>query len=182
MTYTNLIEETVKRATSEQYTEGLFWYANAQLECRKAADEVEIDFDVFVAVVCAISPGCRWSSNIEAASHLVETGEQLHYTYSYNNILKALLILETGNVSLLSGVKVVPFYNALVNPNDNSALVVDTWIYRFLGIKRLYLRKHERIDVKRDFRLVSGQLGMPVPSLQAILWTVTKGEWKRELL
>ena len=56
-----------RRAKPQDVAAGIAWYAEAYEECRRIAENNGIAVHIAVAVVAALSPNNRWSTNVSNA-------------------------------------------------------------------------------------------------------------------
>jgi len=61
-----------RRAKPQDVAAGIAWYAEAYEECRQIADEYDLPVYIVVAVVAALSPNNRWTTNITNARDLID--------------------------------------------------------------------------------------------------------------
>ena len=61
-----------RRAKPQDVAAGIAWYAEAYEECRTIADEYVLPVYIVVAVVAALSPNNRWTTNITNARDLID--------------------------------------------------------------------------------------------------------------
>ena len=110
--------------SNEDRKAGRNWYPEANRWCTQQSKELGVSVKVFAAITAALSPACRWERNkIDAANLIRFNGNVKVCTYNTNKN-KAIAIMRTGNVGLLSGPKVVAFYNCMLQP-DIDMVVVD---------------------------------------------------------
>ena len=61
-----------RRAKPQDVAAGIAWYAEAYEECRRIAENNGIAVHIAVAVVAALSPNNRWSTNVSNAADLIQ--------------------------------------------------------------------------------------------------------------
>ena len=61
-----------RRAKPQDVAAGIAWYAEAYEECRRIAENNGIAVHIAVAVVAALSPNNRWTTNITNAHDLID--------------------------------------------------------------------------------------------------------------
>jgi len=61
-----------RRAKPQDVATGIAWYAEAYEECRRIAENNGIAIHIAVAVVAALSPNNRWSTNVSNAADLIQ--------------------------------------------------------------------------------------------------------------
>jgi len=179
------------------------WYNEAHDMVRDLANKHGIDFSVCAAVVAVLSPRIRWRTskgngypNLEAADNLIR-GHRHHIkkTVVFSNVAgfdfnksKAWDILRTNDTSLVSGPKVVAFYNNIINPDNDDYVTIDSWMFAiaygldFTASKTNFApnkRQHE--EIKSALISVARQYAISTIDLQAIVWQWAKessGHWR----
>jgi len=162
------------KASVQTLDDGLTWYEKASDDIQRLAGKHGLPFNIVAGIVAALSPGCRWTLNLESAESIILGNGQRHFTYSYANVLKAETILAERDTSVLSGLKVVPFYATLVNHNHGLP-VIDVWMQRFFGLPKK-LKVNQRYNLILAFQDVAYKLGLLVSQVQAIIWIYAKSE------
>jgi len=170
-----IINRTLAAASEEQRLNGRGWYDFARRDCQWRAEHYNVTLETFAGVVAALSPGCKWIDNVHYANLIFEHGEDAKvWTYHSRNKYRALDIAYTGDITVLSGEKVVPFYNAIVDPSHDWP-VIDIWMMRLFEVApRQYLRRAEREACVEAFRKVAAESGLNVAAIQATLWIFIK--------
>jgi hypothetical protein len=161
------------------------WYHNAKEDVKEIADRYEINFPIMAAVTAVLSPGNKWLGNLLAAERVVKKFKDPALEIKINsyprNIHKALQILQTGDLGLVTGPKVSVFFKSLVDPDSVAHdLVLDSHaINIWRGIKRNIKQTEQpsmetRQKMVSDYKAVASELGIPVQALQAITWYIWK--------
>jgi len=157
---------------------GTYWYNKANQWCIDSAKSLNIPHNTFAAVIAALSPSCPWERNkIDAVNLVMTNGSCKVSTYNVNKE-KAIEILRTNDVSILSGSKVTAFYACIMDPVGDD-VVVDRhalriwegqWIPGSKEESKVKPAHYNRIaDCYRDAAAVTGM----VPSqMQAATWTI----------
>jgi len=161
------------------------WYYNAKQDVQELADKYGINFPVMAAVTAVLSPGNKWLGNLTAAERVVrrfkDTTLEIKINAYGRNIVKALKILETGDLGLVTGPKVSVFFKSLVDPESVADdLVLDSHaINIWRGLKR-NLKQTEKPSIETrqkmvaDYKQAASELGVRVQALQAITWYIWK--------
>ena len=115
-----------RRAKPQDVAQGIAWYAEAYEECRTIAENNGIAVHIAVAVVAALSPNNRWTTNITNAADLIQAWrERLPMdsvsVCTYGKMKeKAWKILQTMPMrnhivkEMLNGRKIVCFYENIM--------------------------------------------------------------------
>lgn len=176
------------RATREERHLGRSWYRLARKTLiRPWADALGVTVDQFAAVTAAISPGCSWPLNVLKAADIVRAwrdGQEPKGipTYSYENVRKALRVLDGERpADVLGGAKVTAFYRLLRDGGNARDACVDTHVMdAAVGRRDAQIRdsRHTR-PVVRDVRLavyaVAGLVHARPCTVAATVWVV----WRR---
>jgi len=159
------------------------WYYSASDNVKELASDYEIDFRIAAAVVAVLSPGNKWKDNLLAAEKVIKKFKNPSLNIPINaygkNVIKALKILETGDVAYVKGPKVSVFFLSLVDP-QSVLLVLDSHaINIWFGIKRSLkqtpnIPKTIRQRMLDDYKTAAEILGISLQSLQAVTWYIWK--------
>jgi GNAT superfamily N-acetyltransferase/predicted kinase len=161
------------------------WYYHANKDVTTLSNNYGIDFRIAAAVVAVLSPGNKWLGNLYAAEKTIQKFNDPSLNISISaygkNVIKALKILETGDVAYVKGPKVSVFFLSLVDPQSvNKELVLDSHaINIWFGIKRNLkqtptISNKLRNQVLEDYKKAAQKLGVSLQSLQAVTWYVWK--------
>ena len=179
------IKAVYNEATPEEKEYWGRWYYNAKNDVQEIASKHEINFPVMAAVTAVLSPGNKWLGNLLAAERVVkkfkDPSTQIKINAYPRQIQRALQILETGNIGLVTGPKVSVFFKSLLDPESVAHdLVLDSHaINIWRGVKRS-IKQTEKPSLKtresmvEDYKKAAAELGIPVQSLQAITWYIWK--------
>lgn len=169
---TTLAEDNItawlKRATPEQHSEGLKWYSKAHHWCRDLADESGIDFLRVVKILAALSPRTPWPRNLLDARACTLAIKPWNYVTYPANVQKAQKI-RAGDVTVLSGPKVLSFAACIVDPTDKHSVCVDRHAARVAGvmdIRTITAKKYN--DIAAAYRQVASQQNLLPQQVQAI--------------
>lgn len=165
-------------ATGDQAVAGLQWYAEARQTVDSMATLGGLTREQVAGIMAALSPQTRWEQNIAGTLRVVAarrarkrlpTGVTLYPT----NARKAWKIA-TGSSpeAILSGKKVIPFFKNLCG--DESAVTVDTWIWKNSGMSGTLTNSRNRAIV-RAYRVAAKRRGITPAQAQAIDWVVVRG-------
>lgn len=165
------------------------WYFYAKNNVTNLSDKYDLPLETVAAVVAVLSPGNKWVANLSAANKLIDSYQEAKKdgvnlvikTNAYpKNIEKAIKILKTGDVSLVTGPKVTIFFKSLVDPTSMSSnLVLDghainIWRGEKRKLKGIRLTNQQRKQMLEDYYTAANELGIPAQSLQAVTWYIWK--------
>lgn len=166
---------------------GDMWYPNAHYTAIEVGNLVgyrgDTALQVGAGMIAATSPNRDWYKNIQDAK-LIARGYDAPSQYG-DNVIKAERIRDgEAPLNVLGGVKVVPFYLAIVDPRGDNALpVIDRHagaIYKGDSLTEKQRDKLSNIGVNvrisHAYRLIAEQLELHVHQLQATTWV----EWRIE--
>ena len=175
--YVVRLEKWYQLATLTQYEQGIAWYPMARAQCQAIANEYRIPLDIVVAMVAALSPGCPWDKNLIDTILVIEEGNIAKCSTYRRNVFKADNIMWNNDISLLSGLKVVQFYNSIMRPDTHRIACIDRHMRRSIGEfnKRDKLLVHQRKAVVNAIAILADRHNVSVPSFQAIIWLVVRG-------
>ena len=166
---------------------GDMWYPNAHYTAIEVGELAGYTGDnalvVGAGMISATSPQRDWLLNVQDAK-LIARGHEAPSQYGANQ-LKAEQIRDGEHpLSVLGGVKVVPFYLAIVDPRGENAIpVIDRHagaVYLGNSMTDRQQRKLSNVAVNtrivHAYRLIAEQLNLHVHQLQATTWV----EWRIE--
>jgi len=150
---------------AERGKAGKGWYAEAFGQIEQASDLLGVTPDMLAGYLAVYSPRVSVKRSIRMAYHRIRTGEHAHDTM--RSVRTAVEHWEaTGEIR---GPKTGAFYAALLG--DGSAVVLDVWMAKVLGIPqemlgrvRVYRKGEDRI------RAVAAVVDWTPAETQAALW------------
>lgn len=165
---------------------GLNWYKVAHDTCGEIAKRYGIELDMVVGVLSVLSPRTVWEQNVIDAENLIKAfkqGKRLSSvtvtTYGVNK-KKAWDILRSGTVEpFLKGVKVVAFYENILNPETSEAVTIDghavNIVYGKVGsvLSKHFTPKWNTL-LQEKYKKCAFQVGLRPHQLQAITWLAYK--------
>jgi len=180
-----------KLANASEIKHGLTWYVNANTDCMRIANTLELPLHIVVGVVSALSPNNKWERNIVNAEDLCKAfinGQDMDSikVSTYHKMKqKAWYILETmpnydETITILNGKKIVSFFRNI--SGDETDITIDGHarnIYyndrQGLTTPNTNIRKLEYLDIQKAYLRASKKLGIKAYELQAITWVA----WRR---
>ena len=182
-------------ATPEEKRSGGAWYTAAHEQLRVIARVSNFSFDAVVDATAALSPGIRWTSNlngIDILADAIANDKPLSLVSGVagyrRNIDKAAAILLADKRNepfrhILSGPKVTAFADNLRNgdKNGDDKVTVDVHAYsvavgyRYTVATMPHIAERERSAIISAYRMVAGIVGLSASQVQAITWVT----WKR---
>lgn len=177
------IKEWLRRATDDQWYRGYHWYTDQHEVLAEVAEVHHLPLDVVAAIVAVLSPRVSWAVNVKAAVKVITTGSTDNISGFMRNRIKAVKILETGDVGLVSGPKVTPFFNTLLDP-EHAEVTVDQWAVRNAGTIMPWNQspgKPLMREVAAAFENVARDIAAPKTSTQAVAWVSISEckDWKQ---
>lgn len=186
--YHNILS-VLKKATKEDIDYWGYWYKHASQHVDNLAALYDIPKPLAAAVVAVLSPNMSWKLNLLAAKRVMDNWKHKNGDESYpfwpkipaynTNVNKAMEILETGDLGLVSGPKVTVFYESLLDPDKISHDVVldGHAINIWRGDKKALHNmkqptKAERIAMVQDYKKVADITGLSPQAIQAITWVI----------
>lgn len=186
-TYTKNIRRVLENATVGEWEQGSKWYENARAFCVTTALKKspsifhEIPIERVIGALAALSPSCPWERNQNDLLGLLRGNPDYKCSTYGINVIKAKRILE-GDLSALSGNKVVAFAECISNPWFSRAVCVDTHAYSIAIGKRITSEQMPNLGRARydavagAYRQVADTCDLLPHQVQAITWLA----WKRE--
>ena len=155
----------------------LGWYHDAYALCVELSAKYNISVVVIAALIAVLSPSIRWDYNMVAAKIYLDaftTGKPQPSVSGYSrNRNKAWLILQTGDVTLVSGLKVLAFFRCIMGFYHD--VVVDRHAIRaWLGIEdangSIKFPKCVNERCADDYRTLANEEGVTPAAAQAAVW------------
>ena len=180
-----------KLANPSEIKHGLTWYVNANTDCMKIANKLELPLHIVIGVVSALSPNNKWERNIINAQDLCtafmngQDMDSIKVSTYHKMKQKAWHILETmpsydETITILNGKKIVSFFRNI--SGDETDITIDGHarnIYyndrQGLTTPNTNIKKNEYLDIQKAYLRASKKLGVKAYELQAITWVT----WRR---
>ena len=180
-----------KLANASEIKHGLTWYVNANTDCMRIANTLELPLHIVIGVVSALSPNNKWERNIVNAEDLCnafingQDMDSIKVSTYHKMKQKAWHILETmpsyeETITILNGKKIVSFFRNI--SGDETDITIDGHarnIYyndrQGLTTPNTNIRKLEYLDIQKAYLRASKKLGVKAYELQAITWVA----WRR---
>ena len=180
-----------KLANASEIKHGLTWYVNANTDCMRIANTLELPLHIVIGVVSALSPNNKWERNIVNAEDLCNAfinGQDMDSikVSTYHKMKeKAWSILQSmpsydETINILNGKKIVSFFRNI--SGDETDITIDGHarnIYyndrQGLTTPNTNIKKNEYLDIQKAYLRASKKLGVKAYELQAITWVT----WRR---
>ena len=180
-----------KLANPSEIKHGLTWYVNANTDCMRIANTLELPLHIVIGVVSALSPNNKWERNIVNAEDLCKAFingqdmDSINVSTYHKMKQKAWHILETmpnydETITILNGKKIVSFFRNI--SGDETDITIDGHarnIYyndrQGLTTPNTNIKKSEYADIQVAYLRASKKLGIKAYELQAITWVA----WRR---
>lgn len=180
-TYVHNIEACYKSATPSQLAEGTSWYPTARAFCAELAQNFNLPLETVVAVVAVLSPGINWASQLQNTARFIgavlsgKAGEEAPFPAYRKNKLKAGQILQTGNLSLVSGEKVSRFFLNILGAQDCATVdrhAVRVALGAHVAPDNTKISGKEYRLFEAAYKIAARRLGVAVSTVQAVTWVV----------
>ena len=184
--WTNIMD-CYNRTDDVMKADGVDWYPLAQdiaYEKGRMAGYSHVDATMVGAgLISSLSPQANWQENIRFVDQIIIDGWVQKQTATNN--MKALRILKGEHpLQVLRGLKVVPFYMAILDPESINPLpVIDRHagaVYMGKSLNEKQLNKLSNVSVNRRisgaYINVARKVGIHPHTLQATTWI----QWRAE--
>jgi hypothetical protein len=172
--FTTALDSVFSQADSRQYAEGFKWYDDANAELRLIALQHDSFIEIAAAICAALSPKLRWSANLLYTDWVFQGLTIPHLKTPVN---KALAILESGNVDLITAPKTSAFYRNLIG--DLNRVTIDVWMYRAAGLNDDDVKPWHYRELELAVKRLANHYKVEPARIQAIIWIVIREAWKR---
>ena len=174
-------------ATSDQIDRGIRWYEHAHNWVQHTATCFELPFHIVAAITAALSVNNKWEWNKRDVVYLlnqIRSGNRdprkMNITTFKQQIWTAIGIYDYQDATLLSGQKVVQFYNDIMNPMqvNEEVVTVDIWAYRawVFNSKSKVPTLHANLynTISADYLKGAEELDLLPREFQAVVWLVVR--------
>ncbi len=177
----NEFEKVYLQSTTVEKAMGIHWYSDQHNYLKEMSDHFGIPLNVTCGITAVLSPMVSWQENVNMTYHILKFKGKLPSGVKMpgfkTNVKKALRIYKTKRVfPTLQGPKVSQFYENLLNPFNEDAITIDTFMIAcFYGLtnkencKRYTSEKQIEI-LKNELRELSTKYALIPLQLQAIIW------------
>lgn len=166
-------------ASADDLASGLAWYRRAAHAAGTLAEGSAVSADHAAGIIAALSPRCRWSTNVAWAARMIDAatrGEPCPAVSTRANRAAAWRIAcGERPEAVLRGPKVSRFYRNLTG--DLAAVTVDVWAARAAEG-----RSDDRAPsgrryalLERAYREAAAIIGRPPRDVQAAVWVHVRG-------
>jgi hypothetical protein len=173
--------EILARAEPTDIRTGRSWYARACSTMHCWALEFQVEPEIVAGVIAVLSPRVEWNLNLRAAKSILKYRGKARGIPGYSrNRNKAKEVLR-GNLEVIRGPKVFPFYRTLLNPEHDTPVIDSHMIAAFWkgrmesdDIKSVAQSKKTE-DMRAAIKTLAVEYGWTPAEIQATLWIT----WKR---
>jgi hypothetical protein len=177
----NNFERTYLESTEIEKSMGLHWYTDQHNYLKDMAEHFNIPLRIVCGITAALSPMVPWQQNVNMTYHLLKFKGKVPRSIKMpgfkGNIRKAIKIYMTGEVfPTLNGPKVTQFYDNLLNPFDDKAITIDTFMIACYyestdkdSIKKYTSEKHIEF-LKWELNAIAEKYSLLPLQMQAIVW------------
>lgn len=169
------------QANDYEYNEGLRWYQEANLYLQEISNHFNLPISLTCALCACLSPNASWNQNVKDTYTLIrfKAAGRFKVTTYFRNKQKAKQIFKTKDTSLLSGRKVLPFFDNLLRPQESTEVTIDTHIVRCSvnnsNLEVSYIPPTHWNCIKETIEGIAKENNLLPLQVQAILWIT----WKR---
>lgn len=175
----NLIN-TLNKAVTSNYLEGINWYKDANKFCLEVANKYNLKLFQVVGALAALSPRNKWERNKQDLISVIKYGHDATVCTFSSNRHKAILCLNAESVLevmvILNGDKVKSFFSNIYY-RECDRVTVDIWAMRAVGFNE-NLTPKKYIEIENVYRKVALEYGYKPKELQAIAWTIIRNGGK----
>ena len=177
----NQFERVYLESTDVEKNMGLHWYTDQHAYLKDMSNHFNIPLDIVCGITAVLSPMVSWQENVNMTYHVLKFKGKVPASVKMpgfkSNVRKALRIYRGKKVfPSLSGPKVTQFYYNLLNPFDEEAITIDTFMIacyydsRELGVIKKYTSEKHVEFLKNELRELAVKHALLPLQLQAIIW------------
>lgn len=166
-------------ASADDLAAGLAWYRRAARAAETIAAESPLTADQVAGIIAALSPRCRWSTNVAWAARVVQAaadGEPCPAVSTRANRSAAWRIAcGESPADVLRGPKVSRFHRNITG--DRDAVTIDVWAARAAEGRRDDRAPSGRryALLERAYQEAAAIIGRPPRDVQAAVWVHVRG-------
>ena len=160
-----------RRASVEQYQQGIDWYPSA----REFARSLDKNVNRAAGVIAALSPQCNWGRNQELAIRAYRDGFASGHTGSQCDKVNAILAGADPLITL-GGKKTTAFYQNIIDPYsypitvDGHSFDVAVGMRTGDWARKILARKGVYESFEKMYREIANLFNLPGPAMQAVTW------------
>lgn len=190
--YVRNILKVYRRATLDDYADGVEWYRRALVQCEKIAKDTDVHINTVIGVMAALSPNNKWEINVRNTLVMCDAwvnGDGIDdfkvSTYGANkrkawSMLYDDLTNDDDILTRLNGQKTRSFYSNIRGLDevtiDGHALNIARGVRFNLTDDKTNIGKRLYRELQQAYISAAKRVGIEPHNLQAITWTT----WRRE--
>ncbi len=190
--YVRNILKVYRRATLDDFADGVEWYRRALVQCEEIGDEYSMRINTVIGVMAALSPNNKWDINVRNTWEMIDAWCNQRdidsfkvSTYGANkrkawSILEEQLHTDDDILTRLNGQKTRSFYSNIRGLDevtiDGHALNIARGVRFNLTDDRTNIGKRLYRELQQAYVRAAKRVGIEPHNLQAITWTT----WRRE--
>ena len=190
--YVRNILKVYRRATLDDFADGVEWYRRALVQCEEIGDEYSMRINTVIGVMAALSPNNKWEINVRNTWEMIDAWCNQRdidsfkvSTYGANkrkawSILEEQLYTDDDILTRLNGQKTRSFYSNIRGLDevtiDGHALNIARGVRFNLTDDRTNIGKRLYRELQQAYVRAAKRVGIEPHNLQAITWTT----WRRE--
>lgn len=183
--------QIISQATPQTLQDGKVWYIEAKRWSDIVAHDNNVDREIVIGVLSALSPGVKWELNARQAENLIHGYTALSdvngvviSTYK-RQLKKAIEILDLHETNYVESdildilgkraYKTKSFYENIMNPYCDIHVTVDHHIWNAAGLAtKTWINKGEYTTISKIIIELSREYDLVPCQLQAIIWLTYK--------
>ncbi len=171
----------IEQADTEETRNGLTWYDRAHAKVHSIAIQNNIEPARVAGIIAVLSPKVEWHLNLKAAENIIKNKSKARGISGFNcNVKKALKVLH-GDLNVIQGPKVEPFFRTLLNPLHNEPVIDSHMVAAFYTERTLQTKDIQKIaGTRRRNKLIGAvetlakENNWSVAQTQAVIWVTYK--------
>lgn len=175
--YARCINDALSSATDAQWAEAVAWYPSVYALCEKVSADTGHSLEHCAVAFAHLSPQLQYVVNVRAFYSLMYGGHR-EASVIRSSFERARASLSAADPWATFGSRAQKTRNFALNiTGDESAVTVDSWIARCVGVDptRVFNRPALYDEIASAFRRAAKRHGLAPCELQALVWIVTRG-------
>ena len=183
-------KDLLKQADDEEWSRGRRWYHEVNQTIGQWSKEFKVSKEICAGVIAVLSPMVEWSLNLKSAYRFIKTKGKVRGPGFDRNYDKAKQVLK-GNLEIIRGPKVKRFYETILNPSFEEAVIDTQMIAAFYSGHayrddfKIMQGNEKRLEpIRKAVSELADEYGESVSTIQATIWLTFKrlnGEYANQL-
>lgn len=158
------------------------WYKDAHNYAVELSDYSGLTIEQTAGIIAACSIQTRWDKNLIDAGNIVNhlpiygLGIRQDKSIAIRDLNGDEAASKVAILGILNGPKITSFFLNILDPENSTAVTIDTWMRKALKIEQKSVKGTRYEDAVIAVQTVASQYGMTPLKLQALIWVLVRGK------